>query len=119
MGMTRLLMAGFLVAHGGIHAAIWMSPRLPDAPFDAAHSWLFGDVRPAAMALAAVAALAFAAAGAGFLIGQAWWALAGTLGAVVSLGLVALTFTPWWLAAVLINVLLVVWAWPTVSGALR
>lgn len=117
--MTRLLVAGFLAAHGALHAAIWMSPLPPDAPFDAGHSWLFGNVRPISMALGAAAAVAFAAAGVGYFIGQEWWALAGTAGAVVSLGLIALTFTPWWLAALLINVVLVVQAWPTLTGAMR
>jgi hypothetical protein len=71
-----------------------MSPRPPDAPLNAGHSWLFGGVGVVAMALAAVAAPAFVAAGVGYFAGQEWWALAGTGGAVVSLGLIALAFTP-------------------------
>jgi hypothetical protein len=46
--MLRWLGGLFLVFHGLIHVAIWV-PRLPkDAPFDAHHSPMFGDVRGAA-----------------------------------------------------------------------
>jgi hypothetical protein len=94
-----------------------MSPRRPDALFDAAHSWLFGDVRPATVVLATIAA--FVAAGVGYVGAQDWWALAATAGSAVSIVLLALTFSPWWLAALAINVTLVVLAWPTFTEALR
>lgn len=117
--MTRLLASGFLIAHGGLHAAIWVSPRQRGAPFDASHSWVFGNVRPIAILLAVVAAIAFVAAGAGYFGGQEWWALSAAAGAVVSIGLLALTFSPWWLAALAINVTILFVAWPTFVGALR
>jgi nicotinamide riboside transporter PnuC len=117
--MVRFLAAGFLIAHGGIHAAIWISPRRSDAPFDAAHSWLFGEVRPATIVLAIIAAVAFLAAGVGYFGAQDWWALAATAGSAVSILLLTLTFSPWWLAAFAINVALVILAWPTLTEAMR
>jgi hypothetical protein len=47
--MLRLLVAGFLVAHGLIHATIYAAPRPADAkaPFDAGHSWALSAVHVA------------------------------------------------------------------------
>ena len=40
----RWLFGLFLVAHGLIHVAIWLTPASSDAPFDVRHSPLFGDL---------------------------------------------------------------------------
>lgn len=47
--MWRFLFIAFLIAHGGIHVAIWATPKPNDqeAPFDASHSWLLGNEGPA------------------------------------------------------------------------
>ena len=46
--MLRLVVAGFLVLHGILHAAIWIPPQqgseLPN--FGPQASWLFAEVRP-------------------------------------------------------------------------
>jgi len=70
----RWLAGLFLVAHGLVHVAIWVPPAQKDAPFDAQHSPMFGDVRGAAIALALVAGTAFVVSGICYLAGQDWWA---------------------------------------------
>ena len=61
--MWRFLFIAFLLAHAGIHAAIWATPTAkdPKAPFDAGHSWLLGGQRALALTLALLAA------------GSCWW----------------------------------------------
>ena len=110
--MTRVLIGAFFIAHGLIHAAIWLPPSSADAPMQTGRSWLLGDVRPLAVTLAIVAAAAFVAAGSAYLASQDWWAVAAVGGAAVSTVLMALTFTPWWLAAIVINVVVIYQAWP-------
>jgi nicotinamide riboside transporter PnuC len=110
--VTRVLIGMFFVAHGLIHAAIWLSPPSDDAPMQVGRSWLLGDVRPLSVVLAIVAAAAFVVAGSAYLTSQDWWAVTALGGAAVSTVLMALTFTPWWLAAIAINVVVVYQAWP-------
>src|SRR6266540_1713089 len=58
--MMRWLAGAFIVAHGLVTAGIWSAPAKADAPFQATHSWLLGDVRGLATAVAIAAALGFA-----------------------------------------------------------
>jgi hypothetical protein len=39
--MWRFVFIAFLIAHGGVHVAIWATPKPEDqkVPFDASHSW--------------------------------------------------------------------------------
>jgi hypothetical protein len=107
--MTRFLLGAFVVAHGLVTIAIWSpNPRTvkPSPPMDTSHSWLLGDARTAAIALAISAGLVMAAAGVGFLTHQEWWTVAGVAGGALSLILFALFFTPWWLAGIAISVAL-------------
>lgn len=66
--MLRVLLIGFLIAHGLVHVAIW-GPKYDPAKgsFDASHSWLIGNQRPLAQVLA------FAAAAILILAGIALW----------------------------------------------
>jgi hypothetical protein len=106
----------FLVVHGLIHVAIWV-PRLPkDAPFDAHHSPMFGDVRGAAAALAVLAAGGFVVSGISYLAGQDWWAPAALGAAAVSIVLLILTFTPWWLLALVIDAAIALVAWRAIRS---
>ena len=79
-----------------------------------ARSWLLGNVRPLAVALAAAAAILFAAGGIAFLAGAGWWPWLVIVGSAVSVLLIALTFTPWWLFGLAIDAALLVWAVRTV-----
>ena len=101
--MVRLLLGAFIVAHGLLTAFIWLSPAKADAPFRATHSWLVGDVRPLAVAIAPVAAAGFVLAGIGFITQQAWWALSGVGAGAVGLLLMTLFFNPWLLAGIAIS----------------
>lgn len=106
----KVLLGIILIAHGLLHAAIWTPPPSDEAPMRTAHSWLLGEIRPLALALAGVAAVVLVAAGVGYLAGTAWWPVVLLAGAGVSALLMALTFTPWWLAGLAIDAALIVWA---------
>jgi hypothetical protein len=101
--MIRVLLGAFIVAHGLLTAFIWLSPPKADAPFRATHSWLMGDARPLAVAVALVAAAGFVLAGVGIIADQAWWAVTGVGAGVVALLLMTLFFNPWLLAGIAIS----------------
>ena len=101
--MVRFLLGAFIVAHGLLTALIWVSFPKADAPFRATHSWLLGDARPLAVAVALVAAAGFVLAGAGFIADQAWWAFTGVGAGAVALLLMTLFFNPWLLAGIAIS----------------
>lgn len=104
----RWLIAVFLIAHGVLHLLIWGTPARRDAPFDPHKSPVFGDVRVASTVLAATAGIALIVAGAVRLTGAGWWEVAAIAGAALSCAVMLLTFTPWWLFALAINVAIVV-----------
>ena len=102
------LLAGlFLVAHGLVHLAIWLPGPRADAPFDPHHSRLLGDVRGPARALAIAACALLATAGVLVASAVDGGGGAAVVGAALSLVLVALTFQPWILGAVAIDVAIV------------
>jgi hypothetical protein len=98
----------FLVAHGLVHLAIWLPAPKEDAPFDPGHSWLLGDVRRRARALAVAAGTLLALAGILMLAGAGAGGGLAVLGAAVSVALIGLTFHPWLLGAVAIDVVIAV-----------
>ena len=71
--MIRFLLGGFVVAHGLVTAAIWVTPAKGGEPFRATHSWLLGDARSLAVVLALVVAAGSVLAGFGYLAQQSWW----------------------------------------------
>jgi hypothetical protein len=101
--VIRILLGAFIVAHGLLTAFIWVSPPGADAPFRATRSWLLGEARPLAVAVALVAAAGFVLAGVGFIADQAWWAGIGMGAGVVALVLMTLFFNPWLLAGIAIS----------------
>jgi hypothetical protein len=120
---VRLLFGLFLIAHGLIHVGVWATPRGGAAPFDPSHSWALaaaggsqGAMRTTSIVLAAIAALAFVAAGGAVLANGQAWKLLTLVGAIVSLIATVLFFNPWLSLAVVIDVLLaadvLVWQWP-------
>lgn len=98
--MVRILLGGFVVAHGLVTAAVWGMPQKPGEPFRATHSWLLGDARSLAIALALVATVGFVLAGVGFLGHQTWWGGFGIVAGAVALVLMLLYFNPWLLAGI-------------------
>jgi hypothetical protein len=106
---VNVLVGLFLVAHGLVHLAIWIPEPSEGAPFDPRHSWLLGEAGPLTRALAALACGLLVLAGA-FLLngGDALDTGLAVAGAVVSLALVLLTFHPWLLGAIAIDIAIVV-----------
>jgi hypothetical protein len=98
----------FLVAHGLVHIAVWLAPQPPNAPFDSHRSWLLGDAETPSRNLAVAASLLFVVAGILVLAGAASGAGVAVGAAAVSLVLVLLTFHPWFIAALAINVTIIV-----------
>lgn len=115
--MWRVLFIGFLIAHGGVHLAMWFSPIDPDGPFDPSHSWAVGAQRSVAVTLAAIAAVVLIVSGAGVWMGGSWWRLIAAAGLSVSFLLMAFFFHPWFIPIQVINAVLIVallWLnWPT------
>ena len=115
--MLRLAIGGLLVAHGLVHAALWLPQavgvrRSEDAPFDPGHSWLLSGlsdsgVRTLGCVLAVAAAIALAGAGLGYIAEQAWWPVAAMGGAGTSLALIVLYWDVWLSVGVLIDVAVV------------
>ena len=98
----------FLIAHGLVHIAVWVAPQPPDAPFDSHRSWLFGHFGAASRALAIVACALLVVAGALVLSGAELGPPLAIAGAGVSLALTVATFHLWFIAAVAINVAIIV-----------
>jgi hypothetical protein len=117
----RFLFIAFLIAHGGVHVAIWATPKPKDqkVPFDASHSWVFGSQRSLALVLALVAAALLVAAGIGLWAQGEWWRPVAVVGLATSLGLMVLYFHPWFLFIQAVNaglILGLVWLdWPSRS----
>ena len=118
--LIKLLLAGFILAHAGIHAS-FVSPRPPPRegapawPFDLRRSWLLTPMGldPQAARGVGVALLALTLAGfavvALVLVGLlpvGLWAPAIVLGGVASLGLLVVFFHPWLVLGVAIDVAL-------------
>jgi len=118
--MWRLVVAGFLVLHGILHAAIWLPPQQgSDLPnFGAQASWLFAEVRPVVVTLALVAAGGFALSGMAYMAHLDMWAVPATVAAVASMALIVATFTPWWSFAVVINAVILYAAWHSATAQL-
>jgi len=121
--MTKLLIGGFLIAHGLIHVAFWATPRGPDQPFDSSRSWLLelfgisaGSARTISIVLAVAAATGFIAAGIALFAGSDSWHVIAIVTAAGSLPLFVLFFNPWLTlgAAIELGILysLVVSHWP-------
>lgn len=95
----------FLIAHALVHLAVWLPSPGQDAPFESApRSWLLGDAAGAARTLALAACSLLVGSGVLVLAGAQAGAALAVVGAVVSLTLVLLTFHPWLLGAVAIDV---------------
>jgi len=118
--MTRVAAGAFLLVHAVITAAIWIPPQRggemrgwgPQA------SWLFAESRPTMITLAAFASGTLGIAGVGLLSHHSWWAGAALAGAAVSMALIVVTFTPWWSAAIVINVAVAYLAWSSLTTEL-
>jgi hypothetical protein len=100
----------FLIAHGLLHVAVWVPRPQANVPFDTSRSPMFGNVRGVAISLSLLAALLFVVAGVAVLIHAAWWAPVAIAAAAISALLIILTFSPWLLAGLAIDVVIFVLA---------
>jgi hypothetical protein len=110
--MLRLLVAGFLIAHGLIHWAVYAMPKKPDqpSPFDPGHSWMLAAVgvaeHPAhtlSVALALVTTAGFCLASGILLAGGGWWLVVAAVAAITGLVLKLGYFNPWLSLGVLLD----------------
>ena len=109
----RVLFFAFLLGHAAVHAVMWTLPftgAVAEMPFDPARSWLLGDQRSLAAVLAGLVAVAYVAAGAGWLGHAAWWPATMIGASALSLLLMALFFAPWWLVGIVLSGGLMVYA---------
>jgi hypothetical protein len=113
----RWIAGAFIVAHGLVTAGIWSAPAKADAPFQATHSWLLGDARGPASAVAVVAALGFVLAGIGVLGHQSWWAGIGIASGALAVLLMVVYFNPWLVVGIAISVAIVVAGMQTLQEA--
>lgn len=98
----------FVIAHGLVHLAIWLPKPDEKAPFDVGHSPFAGDVRQLASVLAMAAAVVLGLGGLGLIGDAPWWIPVTVAGALVSAGLLLLTFNRWWLIGLGINAAIIV-----------
>ena len=112
----RWLFGLFLVAHGLIHVAIWLTPASSDAPFDVRHSPLLGDLGALATAWGLLAGAGFVLSGIAYLLDAAWWPAALVVASGVSLVLLLATFNTRWQRALVIHVALAVGGASGVGG---
>ena len=111
--MTTVLVAGFLVAHGLIHLAIWLPhpPSDPDKPppFVPDHSAVLTRVAPRrathrlSVGLAVAAGAGFALAGVAVATSAGWAAGAAVAAALAGLTLKLVFFHPWLLVGILLD----------------
>jgi hypothetical protein len=108
------LIAAFLVVHGLVHLAVWLTPAAQaadrPAPFAPDHSAVLtrADVRPStshvlAVRLALAAAVTYAAAGIAVAIGSEWAIGLAAVAALLGLALKTIFFNPWLSLGVLLD----------------
>lgn len=101
--MLRTVGGVLLIAHALITAAVWVSPLLPNAPFNPAHSWLLGDSRNVSVPTSIALAVALAGTGLGLLLNQAWWAPLGLASGICAALFTVVYIHPWLSLAIAIN----------------
>jgi type IV secretory pathway VirB2 component (pilin) len=116
--MIRLLIGGFLIAHGLVHVAVWATPKPKGGgPFDPSHSWLIGSTKGLAALLAVVVAIVLIAGGVALFSHSALWRPLTVIGLAASLFLDALYFNPWFAFIAVLNAAFIatlIWThWPS------
>lgn len=111
--MVDTIVAGFLIAHGLVHAAIWTVPPGGDEPppFVPARSWALqaaavpdGTARTASIALALTSAALLVVAGVALLAGAEAWPAAALAGVAVAAAFKAVWFDPWLTVGIVLDV---------------
>jgi hypothetical protein len=117
---VRLLVSLFLVGHGIVHGVMWALPYSAEAradlPMDPSHSWLLGDLRAPGLALALVTTGAFVVTAGAYLADAGWWPGAAIVAVALSVLLLGLFFSPWWLIGLAIDAAILVAAWRSLTA---
>jgi len=111
----RVLISLFLAAHGVVHGVMWALPYSAEAradlPMDPSHSWLLGDLRGPGLVVALATTAAFLVAAGAYLADAGWWPFAAITATALSLLLLGLFFSPWWLIGLAIDAAILFAAW--------
>lgn len=99
----RIALGVLVIAHGAVTALIWLIPAGKDAPFDAAHSWLFGDTRAISAGFGALTGVAFVVTGVAALATLPWWPEAAIAAGAAGVLLMVLWFDPWLVLGIAIS----------------
>jgi len=117
--MLRILMIGFLIAHGLVHVTLRVTPK-PEQKENRpnpVHSWLLGDQKALTVTLAIAAAAVLVTAGIALWAHAAWWTTAAVAGLAMSFALIVLVFHRWFVFIELVNAGLIaslIWLeWPS------
>jgi hypothetical protein len=102
--MLVAILGVLVIAHGLVTTAICVLPAGKDAPFDASHSWLLGDVRAVSVALGVFVGLAFVATGVGVLGHFGWWPGSAVIAGLAGVVLMVLWFNAWLTVGLAISV---------------
>lgn len=120
---AKWLIVAFLLAHGAIHSS-FMAPRPPVTaggpawPFELGRSWVLGPlgldsraIHMVGLALIAwtIGAFAVAALTAAGFVPAGLWPATVTIGAIASIALLGIYFSPWFVVGVAIDLVLL-WA---------
>ena len=117
----RWLLGAVLIAHGWVHGVMWAlsfsDEAVADLPMNPAHSWLLGDSRAFAVGLALATAAVLIVAGIVRLTDAGWWPWVAIAGAALSVVILSLYFSPWWLFGFLINGSIIFLAWRALTDS--
>jgi hypothetical protein len=118
----RILIGGFLIAHGLVAITVWGMPNNQTAqgsPFVSSDSWLIGSTKGLAAVLAVLVAVVLIAGGAALFAHAPLWRPLTIVGLAGSLLLDVLYFNPWFIFIALVNgafLVALAWAhWPAAS----
>jgi hypothetical protein len=124
--VARLLIGGFLIAHGLVHGLYFVTPNEDDPSwaFHLDRSWLLSrlgiDPRPVGTVLCVVVIAALVLSGVSLFVGFGVWRLFAVAGAAVGLVVFGLFWHRWLWIGTLLNAAIIValvWAnWPSASA---
>jgi hypothetical protein len=103
MPMIRILVGGFLIAHGLVHLAVWATPKPTGGSFDPSHSWLLGSAKGLSVVIAALATVILVSGGVALFAHAGVWRPLVIGGLAISLLLDLLYFNPWFSFITVVN----------------
>lgn len=112
----RALLAVLVFLHGAVHGIMFGLPLIAEvkkdmAPFNPSHSWLLGERPSLAFAFALAVTAAFALAGATYVARASWWPGAMMAASALSLLLLALFASRYFIVGFPTSIAVAVWAW--------